>query len=73
MTTVLFGDSDEFERGFQLGATWQMLRGGEHRVDVVVPTTITAHAQRLGEAAGYRVAVRKVNAGLRFMRFTSTT
>lgn len=72
MTTVLFGDSDEFERGFQLGATWQMLRGGQDKVDVVIPAGLTERAQRLGQAAGYRVAVRKVNAGLRFLRFTST-
>ena len=72
MATVLFGDSDEFERGFQLGATWQMLREGGDRVDVVMPAALTARATRIGQAAGYRVAVRKVNAGLRFLRFTTT-
>ena len=73
MTTVLFGDSDEFERGFQLGATWAKLRDGNDRVDIVIPAGLTARATRLGQAAGYRVAVRKVNAGLRFLRFTATT
>lgn len=72
MTTVLFGDNDDFERGFQLGATWQMLRGGEQRVDVVIPAGLTERAMRLGQAAGYRVMVRKVNAGMRFLRFTTT-
>lgn len=72
-TTYLFGDSDDFERGFQLGACWQQLRQGVDRVDVVVPHSLTARAARLGAAAGYRVAIRRVNAGLRFIRFTSTS
>lgn len=72
MSTILFGDSDEFERGFQLGACWQMLRSGLDKVDVVIPQTLVARAQRIGHASGYRVTIRKVNNGLRFVRFTST-
>jgi hypothetical protein len=72
VSTILFGDSDEFERGFQLGACWQMLRSGLDKVDVVLPRTLVVRAQRLGQASGYHVTVRKVNNGLRFVRFTST-
>lgn len=71
-TTYLFGDSDDFERGFQLGACWQQLRQGIERIDVVIPQSLVARAQRLGQASGYRVSIRKVNHGLRFVRFTST-
>ena len=72
MSTILFGDSDEFEKGFQLGACWQMLRSGLDKVDVVIPRSLVARAQRLGTASGYRVSIRKVNDGLRFVRFTAT-
>jgi hypothetical protein len=70
--THLFGDSDEFEHGFQLGVVWQLLRGGLD-ASVVLPTTLVSRAMRLGEATGYRVAVRKPRGlpGLRHLRFTS--
>ena len=71
MTTHLFGDSDEFERGFQLGVVWQLLRSGLD-ASVVLPTTLVARATRLAEATGFRVAVRKPRGlpGLRHLRFT---
>ena len=75
MSTVhLFGDSDEFEHGFQLGVVWQLLRSGLD-ASVVLPTTLVARATRLAEATGFRVAVRKPRGlpGLRHLRFTSVT
>lgn len=72
MSTHLFGDSDEFERGFQLGVVWQLLRNGLD-ASVVLPASLVARAIRLGEATGFRVAVRKPRGlhGLRHLRFTS--
>jgi hypothetical protein len=68
----LFGDSDDFERGFQLGVVWQHLRGGLD-FSAVVPTTLVNRATRLAQAAGFRVAVRRPRGlpGLRHLRFTS--
>lgn len=71
--THLFGDSDEFERGFQLGIIWQQLRQDLPHVDVVVPLAMLSKAARLAQAVGYRVTVRKPKGlpGLRFVRFSS--
>jgi hypothetical protein len=68
----LFGDSDDFENGFQLGVVWQLLRGGLDS-SVVVPTSLVNRARRLAEATGFHVAVRKPRGlpGLRHLRFTS--
>jgi len=71
----LFGDGDEeFQRGFQLGVVWQLLRQGLDRVDVVVPVGLVTKASRLAHAVGYRTAARRPPGlpGLRFLRFTST-
>lgn len=74
MSTHLFGDSDEFEQGFTLGALWQILRGDAHRASVIVPTSLSDRAVRLAAAVGYRVEVRTPPGlpGLRYLRFTST-
>jgi len=72
--THLFGDSDDFERGFQLGIIWQQLRQDLPHVDVVVPVALLNRAARLAQAVGYRVTVRKPKGlpGMRFVRFRST-
>lgn len=68
----LFGDSDDFEHGFQLGIVWQHLRGGLD-FSAVLPTSLVNRAMRLAQATGFRVAVRKPRGlpGLRHLRFTS--
>jgi hypothetical protein len=68
----LFGDSDEFEHGFQLGVVWQLLRSGLDS-SVVLPTALVARATRIAEATGFRVAVRKPRGlhGLRHLKFTA--
>lgn len=73
MSVHLFGDSDDFEQGFSLGVVWQLLRQELDHADVVLATSLVARARRLGEAVGYRVAVRKPHGlpGLRHVRFSA--
>lgn len=67
----LFGDSDDFERGFQLGVVWQLLRQGLDHTGVVLPVSLTRRAVTLAQANGYRVTIRKAGYGLRYIRFRS--
>jgi len=73
MSVHLFGDSDDFERGFTLGAVWQLLREELPTASVVLPTSLLSRATRIAEARGYRATVRKPHGlpGLRFVKFTS--
>lgn len=73
MSVHLFGDSDDFERGFTLGVVWQLLREGLDHASVVIPVSLCRRAVRLAQATGYRVTVRKPAGlpGLRFVKFTS--
>ena len=73
MTTHLFGDSDDFERGFQLGVVWQLLREGADHASVVLPASLCARALRIAEAVGYRATIRKPHGlpGLRYVKFRS--
>ena len=70
----LFGDSDDFEKGFTLGVVWQLLRGELDHASVVVPASLVKRATTLAQANGYRVTVRKPHGlpGLRYIRFHST-
>ncbi len=73
MSVHLFGDSDDFEKGFTLGAVWQLLREDFDHASVVVPASLCKRAIRLAEARGYRAMIRKPPGlpGLRYVRFTS--
>ena len=73
MSVHLFGDSDDFEKGFTLGVVWQLLRENLDHASVVVPASLVARATRLAEATGYRTTVRKPHGlpGLRYVKFTS--
>lgn len=73
MTTHLFGDSDDFEKGFTLGVVWQLLREGLDHASVVVPASLCRRATTLAQANGYRVTVRKPPGlpGLRYLKFNS--
>lgn len=71
MSVHLFGDSDDFEKGFTLGVVWQLLREGLDHADVVVAASLVPRARTLAEAVGYHVTVRKPHGlpGLRYLRF----
>lgn len=73
MSVHLFGDSDDFEKGFTLGVVWQILRENLDHASVVVPASLCGRAIRLAEAAGYRATVRKPSGlpGLRYVKFRS--
>jgi len=73
VSTHLFGDSDDFEKGFTLGVVWQLLRGELDHAAVVLPTSLLRRAARLAEANGYRVTIRKPHGlpGLRYVQFKS--
>lgn len=73
VTGHLFGDSDDFEKGFTLGAVWQLLRHNVEDASVVVPASLCSRATRLAQATGYHVTVRKPPGlpGLRYLKFRS--
>ena len=73
MSVHLFGDSDEFEKGFTLGVVWQLLREGLDHASVVVPVSLVSRATALAHANGYRVTIRKPHGlpGLRYVKFRS--
>jgi hypothetical protein len=73
MSVHLFGDSDDFEKGFTLGVVWQLLREELDHASVVLPASLTSRAARLAEARGYRTTIRKPHGlpGLRYLKFKS--
>jgi hypothetical protein len=73
MSVHLFGDSDDFEKGFTLGVVWQLLREELDHASVVLPASLIRRAVRMAEANGYHATVRKPHGlpGLRYVKFRS--